>query len=87
MHDGRIAADMTPDELLCSPLLAQHGIREPLYLTALKYAGVQVTPDMHPEHVNKLLLTEKQKEQVRTWFGKEQKAAASTEMAEPVLKV
>ena len=40
MDEGRIAADLRPDELLCSPLLTEAGIREPLYLTALKYAGV-----------------------------------------------
>lgn len=33
MADGRIAADMTPDELLKSDLLQKHGIREP----ALRY--------------------------------------------------
>lgn len=39
MKEGRIIADMTPDELLVSPLLKENGIREPLYITALKNAG------------------------------------------------
>ncbi|WP_159651272.1 ABC transporter ATP-binding protein [Vibrio atypicus] len=38
MEQGEIVADMTPDELLASPLLAKHGIREPLYLSAMKAA-------------------------------------------------
>ncbi|WP_434999070.1 ABC transporter ATP-binding protein [Vibrio scophthalmi] len=38
MEQGEIVADMTPDALLASDLLAQHGIREPLYLSALKAA-------------------------------------------------
>jgi energy-coupling factor transport system ATP-binding protein len=38
MQQGEIVADMSPDELLASPLLEVHGIREPLYLTALKAA-------------------------------------------------
>ncbi|WP_406734820.1 DUF3744 domain-containing protein [Vibrio scophthalmi] len=38
MEQGEIVADMTPDALLASHLLAQHGIREPLYLSALKAA-------------------------------------------------
>ena len=42
MADGRIAADMTPDELLKSDLLQKHGIREPLYVTAMKYAGCEL---------------------------------------------
>ena len=39
MKEGRIIADTTPDELLLSPLLKDNGIREPLYITALKNAG------------------------------------------------
>ena len=42
MSEGRIIADMTPDELLSSNLLIENGIREPLYSTALKYAGVNI---------------------------------------------
>ena len=44
MDQGQIVADMHPDELLSSSLLREHGIREPLYLTALRYAGVAITP-------------------------------------------
>jgi energy-coupling factor transport system ATP-binding protein len=44
MSGGRIVADTDPDTLLSGSLLRDHGIREPLYLTALKYAGVEVTP-------------------------------------------
>ncbi|MFS4895271.1 DUF3744 domain-containing protein, partial [Staphylococcus aureus] len=36
MERGEIVADMTPDEILASELLETHGIREPLYLSALK---------------------------------------------------
>ncbi|TMX47058.1 DUF3744 domain-containing protein [Vibrio sp. Hep-1b-8] len=39
MQQGEIVADMTPDALLASTLLETHGIREPLYLTALKAAN------------------------------------------------
>ncbi|KFN89029.1 duplicated ATPase component MtsB of energizing module of methionine-regulated ECF transporter [Tetragenococcus muriaticus PMC-11-5] len=39
-NDGKIVADQTPDALLRTDLLAANGIREPLYLTAMKYAGV-----------------------------------------------
>lgn len=42
MQEGRIIADMTPDELLVSPLLKENGIREPLYITALKNAGCEL---------------------------------------------
>lgn len=52
INDGRIVANMPVDELLCSGLLSEVGIREPLYLTALKYAGCTITPDMNPQHID-----------------------------------
>lgn len=47
-NDGEVVADQTPDALLQTGLLAANGIREPLYLTALKYAGVDFS------HLSKL---------------------------------
>ena len=58
MEEGRIAADLRPDALLCGSLLTEAGIREPLYITALKYAGVKLTPEMHPAHPDTLALSE-----------------------------
>lgn len=43
LDEGQIIADLTPTELLRSDLLATHGIREPLYITALKRAGISLT--------------------------------------------
>ena len=43
MEQGEIVADMTPDELLASSLLVEHGIREPLYLSALKSVKFHVS--------------------------------------------
>ncbi len=54
MERGEIVANMTPDELLASPLLTQHGIREPLYLSALKAAGCEVTVADKPAHLSTL---------------------------------
>ena len=68
--EGHILADCTPDELLSTDLLEKNGIREPLYITALKYAGVKITPDMHPSHINSILLSEDDKRRVRDWFTK-----------------
>ncbi len=48
MEDGHIVADEKPDDLLATDLLIQHGIREPLYLSALKLAGAKVSSDDHP---------------------------------------
>ena len=40
VSEGRIAADMTPDELMAADILSKLGIREPLYVTAMKYAPI-----------------------------------------------
>lgn len=39
MNEGRLVFDGVPDELLASGLLPEYGIREPLYIMAMKYAG------------------------------------------------
>ena len=66
MEEGRIIADMKPDELLSTRLLRDHGIREPLYLAALKQAGVEITPDDHPAELCKMDL-KKYAPKVRAW--------------------
>ncbi len=71
MGDGRIQYDGDPDILLSADLLQEKGIREPLYVTALKYAGVTITPDMRPSYLPELKLTQEQKQQVQAWFAKQ----------------
>ena len=68
MGEGRILADVTPDELLASTLLSENGIREPLYITALKYAGVNISADMRPDSIGHIALSEQDKAAVRDWF-------------------
>ena len=86
MDEGRIVADMHPDELLSTDLLARHGIREPLYLTALRYAGVAIRSQMRPAQASTLTLSDAQMHQVRDWFLR---APAREEKAEkkPLLEV
>jgi len=54
MDKGRIIADKKPADLLASDLLKKTGIREPLYLSALSYAGITVDSGMSPEHPDTL---------------------------------
>ena len=65
--DGQIVADTTPDELLAMDVLEQQGIREPLYLTALKHAGCQITKESRPQHIESMNL-EPYRKQMNTWF-------------------
>lgn len=51
MNDGEIIGDMSPNQLLCSNILRENGIREPLYLTALKYAGCDITEKISPKNI------------------------------------
>jgi energy-coupling factor transport system ATP-binding protein len=69
INDGRIIADMNADDLVCSPILKETGIREPLYVTALKYAGVKITCEMHPGHIT-TLKTEFSKDALQAWYGR-----------------
>lgn len=68
VNDGRIIADLSPHELVSSSILKDTGIREPLYVTALKYAGVQVTADMLPGYLPTLKI-EFYREALKTWFA------------------
>lgn len=54
MNEGYIVADMTADELVASNILVESGIREPLYITALRYAGVTITEDMKAGNIKTL---------------------------------
>ena len=67
--EGEIVADMKPDELLCTDVLEKEGIREPLYITALKHAGCTVKPETLPQHIESMELAP-YRERVRGWFQK-----------------
>ena len=86
VNGGTILADLRPDELLSGSLLAENGIREPLYVTALRYAGVDLTPDKHPAHVDSLVLDDADTQKLRDWFTARPRPAAQPEQ-EPLLEV
>ncbi len=86
VNGGTILADLRPDELLSGSLLAENGIREPLYVTALRYAGVDITPDKHPAHVDSLVLDDTDTQKLRDWFTARPRPDAQPER-EPLLEV
>ena len=87
MNEGEIVADMPVAELLSGNLLLQHGIREPLYLTALRYAGVEISEALHPEHVDSLVLGTEDKEKVRNWYQVQKAGIHAAQHGEELLRV
>ena len=86
VNEGRILADLRPDELLSGSLLAENGIREPLYLTAMRYAGIAVTPEKHPAHIHSVVLDEADTARLHSWFQAEPLPAPKP-APEPLLEV
>ncbi|MCG7497135.1 ABC transporter ATP-binding protein [Vibrio sp. Of7-15] len=78
MNNGEIVADLLPDALIASPLLPEYGIREPLYISALKAAGCHVTAQDKPAYLSSLNLLPYH-EKLHQWVSD----AALTELESP----
>ena len=65
--DGKIVAATTPDKLLSSDILVEQGIREPLYITALKHAGCNILEETLPQHIESMDLS-KYREKLKQWY-------------------
>ena len=57
VNDGQILFNGAPEDLLKTELLAENGIREPLYITALRQLGFDVASATHLADLTKLELT------------------------------
>ena len=68
VNGGTILADLTPDELLSTSLLSDNGIREPLYVTAMRYAGIEITKEKKPAHVDSVVLDGTDRKKIKEWF-------------------
>ena len=56
INQGQVLFNGSPDELLRTTLLAENGIREPLYLTTLRQLGQDISKLPHLDKVEKLPL-------------------------------
>jgi energy-coupling factor transport system ATP-binding protein len=83
MDKGCIIADLPPDTLLASSILRKTGIREPLYLTALRYAGIIVTAETHGGDINRI---EFDKTKLQIWNSGLGEKAAEPEV-KPLLEL
>lgn len=68
MQSGRIIADMDADSLLSGEYLKENGIREPLYITALKYAGVEISREKSPHSFRTMKIDGEDAAKVSDWF-------------------
>jgi len=84
MDKGRIVADTTSFELLCGGLLKQYGIREPLYISALKYAGCELETIQSLENPEKMELSETDKEKLIEFFTRDITAEPKAVTAETI---
>lgn len=79
IDEGEIVADMPPHQMIASDLFTRYGIREPLYVTLLKYADVSITPEMKPAYIHSIDL-KSHSAQILSWYG--QKYPASPPLSE-----
>lgn len=67
MDKGEIIADTTIDEIIRKDILRKVGIREPLYLTALRYADCEINNILNLKNIDTLELGE-YKEKLKDWY-------------------
>lgn len=71
MAEGRIVADTTPDEILKGTLLQEYGIREPLYITAMKYAGCSLEGNVGLSSIDNVEFSDESREKLLRFFESE----------------
>lgn len=85
LSEGRILADTTSEALLRSSRLKEYGIREPLYLTAMKFAGCDLEAQPQISDFASLELTEENREKLLRFFS-ETVSAPPAPTGDPLLE-
>ncbi len=68
MSEGHIVADTTPDEILKGTLLQEYGIREPLYITAMKYAGCNLEDNTALSNIDNMVFSNESRQRLLNFF-------------------
>lgn len=71
MSEGMIIADTTPEDILKGGLLARYGIREPLYITAMKYAGCSLEGNENLCDIHSIKFSEENERKLKSFFARE----------------
>ena len=85
VNKGEVQGFGTPDEILKSDLLKNNGLREPLYLEAMKLAGCDISKSENLKDLNNI--DEKNKEVLKNWFNNESSNKDSIIKEEKILEV
>ena len=80
INQGQVLFNGEPDELLRTTLLAENGIREPLYLTTLRQLGQDISKLPNLDNVEKIPLEDLSVEIPTPHFGKGAEAEAILEL-------
>jgi energy-coupling factor transport system ATP-binding protein len=84
LDQGRIVADSTVFDLLCGGALPRYGIREPLYIAALKYSGCELSGIPGLEDPVTMELSGGNREKLRDFFSRPTGAAPPEPVEEAV---
>lgn len=85
INKGKVQGFGTPDEILKSDLLKNNGLREPLYLEAMKLAGCDISGSENLKDLSNI--DEKNKEVLKNWFNNETSNKDSIIKEEKILEV
>lgn len=85
INKGEVQGFGTPDEILKSDLLKNNGLREPLYLEAMKLAGCDISKSENLKDLSNI--DEKNKEVLKNWFNNETSNKDSIIKEEKILEV
>ena len=85
VNKGEVQGFGTPDEILKSDLLKNNGLREPLYLEAMKLASCDISGSENLKDLNNI--DEKNKEVLKNWFNNETSNKDSIIKEEKILEV
>ena len=85
VNKGEVQGFGTPDEILKSDLLKNNGLREPLYLEAMKLAGCDISKSESLKDLTNI--DEKNKEVLKNWFNNETSNKDSIIKEEKILEV
>lgn len=83
---GKIVADMSPTDLLKKDILEKIGIRRPLYIDAMKYAGVDLLPYKKLSNFDQVEIKASDLEKIENW-AKGEKPVSEEKSSDQVIKI